>query len=143
MRQRGRYHGNPGSDTASCIAAGGVIFRPNPYTGRYDSLGEWKSPGTLTLSAQVAKDFSKRVTGTLILTNLYRHCFTRGYAWEQGGDQACAYDDRRLVYLRRRVPRQRHDAGDDTTRGSRTIRSATRRPVSATRSAPCSLQLKL
>ncbi|MDP9111080.1 MAG: Plug and carboxypeptidase regulatory-like domain-containing protein [Candidatus Eremiobacteraeota bacterium] len=81
---------NP-SDTASCISAGGVIFRPNPYTGRYDSLGEWKSPGTLTLSAQVAKDFSKRVTGTLILTNLYRRCFKRGYAWEQGGNQACAY----------------------------------------------------
>jgi hypothetical protein len=81
----------PGTDTASCIAAGGVTFRPNPYTGRYDALGEWKSPGTLTLSAQIAKDFSKRVTGTLILTNLYRRCFTRGYAWEQGGDKSCAY----------------------------------------------------
>ncbi|MEA2666699.1 MAG: hypothetical protein QOI11_3643 [Candidatus Eremiobacteraeota bacterium] len=79
------------TDTASCIAAGGVIFRPNPYTGRYDSLGEFKSPGTLTLSAQIAKDFSKRLTGTLILTNLYRHCFTRGYAWEQGGSQSCTY----------------------------------------------------
>ncbi len=79
------------ADTASCVAAGGVIFRPNPYTGRYDSLGEFKSPGTLTLSAQIAKDFSKRLTGTLILTNLYRHCFTRGYAWEQGGSQSCTY----------------------------------------------------
>jgi hypothetical protein len=40
---------------------------------------------------QISKEFSKRVTATAILSNIYRHCFTRGYAWEQGGNQACGY----------------------------------------------------
>lgn len=79
------------ADTSQCMAAGATVFRPNPYTGRFDGLGTFKSPGQLTISMQLAKDFSKRVTATAIFTNIYRHCFTRGYAWEQGGSQACNY----------------------------------------------------
>jgi hypothetical protein len=84
------------SDTSQCFVnagngLGGTVFRPNPYTGQFDSLGQFKSPGTLTVSMQISKDLSKRVTATAILSNLYRHCFTRGYAWEQGGSQACNY----------------------------------------------------
>jgi hypothetical protein len=81
----------PASDTSQCMAAGATVFRPNPYTGSFDSLGQFKSPGQLTISMQISKEFSKRVTATAILSNIYRHCFTRGYAWEQGGNQACGY----------------------------------------------------
>ncbi len=68
-----------------------TVFRPNPYTGRFDSLGQWKEPGTLSLNMQISKDLNKRVTVTAILANIARHCFTRGYAWEQGGNQSCFY----------------------------------------------------
>jgi hypothetical protein len=81
----------PPTDTSQCVFNAATVFRPNPYTGRYDSLGEFKSPGQLTISMQMSKDLSKRVTATAILSNLYRHCFTRGYAWEQGGSQVCNY----------------------------------------------------
>jgi hypothetical protein len=81
----------PPTDTSQCMFNAATVFRPNPYTGRYDSLGEFKSPGQLTVSMQISKDFSKRVTASAILSNLYRHCFTRGYAWEQGGSQVCNY----------------------------------------------------
>jgi hypothetical protein len=80
-----------GCTTANTAGTCGAVFRPNPYTGRYDSLGEFRNPSTLTISMQVAKDLSRRVTATAILTNLYRHCFTHGYAWETGGSQACGY----------------------------------------------------
>lgn len=82
---------NAGAGTAGCVANGDTIFRPNPYTGMYDGLGTFMSPSTLTLSAQISKELSKRVTVTAILANLYRHCFSHGYAWEQGGSQACTY----------------------------------------------------
>jgi Carboxypeptidase regulatory-like domain len=79
------------ADTSICTASGATVFRPNPYTGSFDKLGQFKSPGQLTISMQVQKDFSRHLTGTAILTNIFRHCFTRGYAWEQGGSQACNY----------------------------------------------------
>ncbi len=85
--------GGPGScpDPVACAAAGNLVFRPNPYTGRFDGLGDFRGPSTLTLSAQIAKDLGPRVTVTAILANLYTHCFTHGYAWEQGGSRACFY----------------------------------------------------
>ena len=81
----------PASDTSQCMYNGATIFRPNPYTGSFDKLGQFKSPGQLTMSMQVQKDFSRHLTGTAIFTNIFRKCFTRGYAWEQGGSQACGY----------------------------------------------------
>lgn len=75
------------ADTTKCA----TLFRPDPYTGMYDSLGQFKSPGTLSLSLQAAKDLGKGVTLTAIVTNLYQHCFTHGYAWETGGSHVCSY----------------------------------------------------
>jgi hypothetical protein len=76
--------------TTTPDATCGIVFRPDPYTGRYDSLGQFKNVGTLTLSAQISKDLSKRVTVTAILTNLWRHCFHQSYAWDNGGNNSCA-----------------------------------------------------
>jgi hypothetical protein len=75
------------ADTTTCA----TLFRPDPYTGSYDSLGQFKSPSTLSLSLQAAKDLGKGVTLTAIVTNLYQHCFTHGYPWETGGAHICSY----------------------------------------------------
>ncbi len=127
----------PATDTSQCVVADATVFRPNPYTGRFDSLGDFKSPGKLTVSMQIAKDLSKRVTATAILSNLYRHCFTRGYAWEQGGSQACNY-----YGVSRRTPRVvRSWATAPRPRAStacRTTRSGTRPATRASRSTPSS-----
>jgi hypothetical protein len=34
---------------------------------------------------------SKKITVSAIVTNLYQHCFTHGYAWETGGPNVCSY----------------------------------------------------
>jgi hypothetical protein len=75
------------ADTTTCAS----LYRPDPYTGSYDGLGTFKSPSTLSLGLQVAKDVSKNVTVSAILTNIVQHCFTHGYAWETGGSNVCSY----------------------------------------------------
>jgi hypothetical protein len=76
----------PGS-TLSCA----TLYRPDPYTGSYDGLGTFESPSTLSLGLQVAKDISKTVTVSAILTNIVQQCYTHGYAWETGGSHVCSY----------------------------------------------------
>jgi hypothetical protein len=74
-------------DTTTCA----TLFRPDPYTGRYDGLGTFKSPSTLTLGLQVAKDITKKLTVSAVFTNLVQQCFTHAYPWETGGAHACSY----------------------------------------------------
>jgi hypothetical protein len=88
----GQKYGTPFSFYANNPAQPGTaVYIPDPTTGTFDSLGQWFAPTTASISASMAYDLGKTATVTLIATNLYHHCYTHGYAWEQGGTQACSY----------------------------------------------------
>jgi outer membrane receptor protein involved in Fe transport len=79
--------GGQGYDATTCAA--GVAI-PNPYTGRFDGLGQYVAPSILQLHLQVSYDVSKRVTIVTNFSNLYNRCFggSKGY-WTYNG--ACNY----------------------------------------------------
>ncbi|MDP9017747.1 MAG: hypothetical protein M3N19_05460, partial [Candidatus Eremiobacteraeota bacterium] len=72
----------------SC-GSGGNLFIPNPYTSKFDGLGSLREPSQTNLNLQVAYEFNKRATLTMIATNLYSKCGQRGYAWDT--QNACIY----------------------------------------------------
>jgi hypothetical protein len=84
---------DPSSATCSATntTACATLYRPDPYTGSYDGLGTFKSPSTLSLGLQVAKDVVKNVTISAVLTNIVQECFTHNYPWETGGSHVCSY----------------------------------------------------
>ncbi|MDP9019130.1 MAG: TonB-dependent receptor, partial [Candidatus Eremiobacteraeota bacterium] len=72
--------GNPNSaDFTSCnasIATGnGFLAIPNPQTGTFASLGQYREPWQFNMNAQVGYDMSQKVHATLILSNLVNRCF--------------------------------------------------------------------
>ncbi len=67
-------------DTTTCA----TLYRPDPYTGQYDGLGSFKSPSTLTLGLQVAKDITRELTVSAIFTNIVQQCFTHAYTPAEG-----------------------------------------------------------
>lgn len=85
------YDPSSGCDAINNPVGCGTIFRPNPYTGSFDKLGQFQSPTDLTFSAQIAKDISPKATLTLIAANIYHACYSHGKPWENAGKQACGY----------------------------------------------------
>jgi hypothetical protein len=79
--------GGEGYDATSCTASQAI---PNPYTARFDGLGQYVAPSILQLHLQVSYDLSKRVTLVTNFSNLYSRCFggSKGY-WTYNG--ACNY----------------------------------------------------
>ncbi|MBV8198654.1 MAG: TonB-dependent receptor [Candidatus Eremiobacteraeota bacterium] len=75
--------GNPlSADYTSCsfaLTADGTVpgdlFIPNPQTGTFDTFGEFRQPWQLNLGAQVSYDFTPRISGKLMVTNLLNRCF--------------------------------------------------------------------
>ncbi len=59
-----------------------AIFVPDPYTGKFDSLGDLREPSQLVFNLQASYDFSPRVTLTAIANNIFNKCYQRGYAWD-------------------------------------------------------------
>jgi hypothetical protein len=64
----------------------GYLYIPNPQTGSFDTFGQFRQPWNLNLGAQVSYDFTPRVSGRLMVTNLVNQCFggsnepwSRGY----------------------------------------------------------------
>jgi hypothetical protein len=89
----GQKYGSPFTwyDQNPSLAAGNAVYIPDPYTGKFDTLGQFFAPTTASISASTAYDFGKAVTLTLIGTNLFHHCYSHGQPWEQGGNTACNY----------------------------------------------------
>ncbi len=75
------------ADPASCT--GTPIFTPNPYTGTFDNLGQYKQPWTFTMGLNLAYDFTPRITGQLGFVNLVNTCGQRGYPWDN--PNICTY----------------------------------------------------
>ncbi|MBV9264126.1 MAG: hypothetical protein JO324_07365 [Candidatus Eremiobacteraeota bacterium] len=82
LRSR-KLPGNPlSADYTSCgfaLTADGTtpgnLYIPNPQTGTFDTFGEFRQPWQLNLGAQLSYDFTPRVTGRLMVTNLLNRCF--------------------------------------------------------------------
>ncbi|MBV8638490.1 MAG: TonB-dependent receptor [Candidatus Eremiobacteraeota bacterium] len=75
-----------GADPASCT---GQIFTPNPYSGSFDNLGQYKQPWTFTLGLNLQYAFTPRITAQLGLVNLVNTCGQRGYPWDN--PNICTY----------------------------------------------------
>jgi hypothetical protein len=75
--------GNPlNADYTSCSFAAteagtspGTLYIPNPQTGSFDTFGEFRQPWQFNLGLQMSYDFSPRLTGRVIVTNLINQCF--------------------------------------------------------------------
>ncbi|HZZ66524.1 MAG TPA: TonB-dependent receptor [Candidatus Baltobacteraceae bacterium] len=78
----------------------GHLYIPNPYSGTFDSFGQFRNPWQLTLGMQVRYDISPRITANLTATNLYYHCFGgSSEPWTSTyppGSHVCGYDPNRF-----------------------------------------------
>ena len=75
--------GNPlSADYTSCTHAltsdgtdPGELYIPNPQTATFDTFGEFRQPWQLNLGLQMSYDFTPRLSGRVIVTNLLNQCF--------------------------------------------------------------------
>ncbi len=80
---RGIKSGNPlNADYTSCTFAltsdgtdPGTLYIPNPQTGSFDTFGQFRQPWQFNLGLQMSYDFTPRVSGRFIVTNLLNRCF--------------------------------------------------------------------
>lgn len=62
----------------------GTLYIPNPQTGTFDTFGQFRQPWQLNLGIQTSYDFTPRVSGRLMVTNLLNRCFGgSAEAWTQ------------------------------------------------------------
>lgn len=91
--------GAPSANAAlpsSCTGVGQTtaapyLVVPNPFTGRFDSLGAFKQPARLTLNLSSSYDFTPRTKAIVTITGLLDRCFQRGYAWDDRN--VCVYSN--------------------------------------------------
>ena len=85
------FAGTTKPDPATCTDNGSLpLFLPDPYNGyKYDALGAFKEPWRLTVGLNLSYEFSPRVTGQLLFSNVIDTCGQRGYAWDN--KQVCTY----------------------------------------------------
>ena len=70
------------ADYTSCSSAltkdgttPGNLYIPNPQTGTFDTFGEFRQPWQFNLGLQMSYDFTPRISGKVIVTNLVNQCF--------------------------------------------------------------------
>jgi hypothetical protein len=62
----------------------GTLYIPNPQTGTFDTFGQFRQPWQFNLGVQMSYDFTPRVSGRVIVTNLLNRCFGgSSEAWTQ------------------------------------------------------------
>ncbi|MGR4065120.1 MAG: carboxypeptidase regulatory-like domain-containing protein [Vulcanimicrobiaceae bacterium] len=78
------------ADPASCTDNGNLpLFIPDPYTHKFDNLGDFQEPWRFSMSLALEYDLSSKVIAHLTLTNLVDSCGQRGYAWDN--PSVCVY----------------------------------------------------
>jgi len=93
------FAGNCDYQTAgfSPYSPNGNLAIPNPYTGRFDTMGQYRNPWQLNIGAQFKYEVSPRVSATLLLANIYNRCFGgQSTAWQQAftpNNYVCGYND--------------------------------------------------
>jgi Carboxypeptidase regulatory-like domain/TonB dependent receptor len=65
----------PGSQLADYQSCQGNVAIPNPTTGAFDGIGQYRNPWDLNLGAQIAYSFTPRIQGTIALANILNACF--------------------------------------------------------------------
>ncbi len=65
----------PGSQLGDYQTCSSSIAIPNPYTGQFDGIGQYRDPWELNLGAQIGYDLSPRVHASLLLANILNRCF--------------------------------------------------------------------
>ncbi|MBV8531109.1 MAG: TonB-dependent receptor, partial [Candidatus Eremiobacteraeota bacterium] len=70
------------ADYTSCSSAltsdgssPGTLYIPNPQTGTFDTFGQFRQPWQFNLGVQASYDFTPRISGRIIVTNLLNQCF--------------------------------------------------------------------
>ena len=53
----------------------GTLYIPNPQTGKFDTFGEFRQPWQFNLGLQMTYDFTQRISGRFVVTNLVNQCF--------------------------------------------------------------------
>jgi hypothetical protein len=89
--QYGAAGGSP-FDNNTCGQQGGAtpLTIPNPYTGKFDSIGAFVTPSSLILSIQATYDFNPKVSVIANFSNVYAACFGgTKVPWSTNG--SCGY----------------------------------------------------
>ncbi len=53
----------------------GYLYVPNPQTGSFASLGQYREPSLLSGNLQISYDISPRINATVTLSNVFHTCF--------------------------------------------------------------------
>ncbi|HEV7178374.1 MAG TPA: TonB-dependent receptor [Candidatus Baltobacteraceae bacterium] len=53
----------------------GHLYIPSPYTGSFDTFGQFRQPWQFNMALQLNYAFSPRITGNIVIANLINHCF--------------------------------------------------------------------
>jgi hypothetical protein len=96
--------GNPlAADYTSCKSAAigssgtspGHLYIPNPYTGTFDTFGQFRQPWQFNLGLQMTYQMSPRIAANVTIANLVNHCFGGSSTpWSQQnppGNAICGY----------------------------------------------------
>jgi Carboxypeptidase regulatory-like domain/TonB dependent receptor/TonB-dependent Receptor Plug Domain len=75
LRNQGASGVIKGSQLADYQTCGGQVAIPNPYTGQFDGIGQYRQPWQFNLGMQFAYDFTPRIRGTIALANIFNACF--------------------------------------------------------------------
>ena len=77
-------------NAATCAATLAAI--PNPYTHRFDGIGDFVQPNQLIANMQIAYQASKNVSFVATFANILNNCFGgSNVPWAVGGANACTY----------------------------------------------------
>ncbi len=83
-----------GNATVGAVA--GQLFVPNPQSGKFASIGQYRDPWIALLNMQMRYDISPKLTALVTLSNLWHTCFggssepwTKAYA---PGPNTCGYN---------------------------------------------------
>ena len=103
----------PGTDTPqnanylTCAPSGatgnGYLAIPNPQTGTFDSLGQYRNPWQFNLGVQVGYDVTPKIHANVLLANLVNQCFggssTPSTNAFQAGHLVCGYNSNAPYYV--------------------------------------------
>ena len=89
-----RYpYGAPGGssyDATTCAANLNAI--PDPFTKKFDGIGDFVNPSNITANLQLSYQASKNLTFTANFANIINNCFGGSKeAWTTGGSNVCSY----------------------------------------------------
>lgn len=78
-----------GYDASSCT---GILNVPDPYTGKFDAIGQFVQPNLINANLQLSYDFSRNMTLQVTAANIYSQCFGgSNVPWASAGRFGCGY----------------------------------------------------